>query len=117
MGITAKLRLVFLKLNLGLKGRLSLNILREVCDYLADFPYLPYLSRDGQRLLVLSFATMRIQTYADAAIMKHSLCLIDPAKVFCLLGQSALLIPALSSSLPLKKPHFVVCRRVDCTRV
>ena len=83
----AKLWLLLLKLQLGLRGRLSRNILREVCSYFPVLPSMAFLSENGSRLYVLSLTTMKLQEFSGD-LMPNSLCLVNLSTAFYLEGTS-----------------------------
>lgn len=80
-GVSAKLWLIFIGKYREMRRNLPGNILRELCGYLSEWLYLPYLSEDGKKLCVLQVEGWTMTT-KTMEIVKYSLCLVDAYTIF-----------------------------------
>lgn len=82
--IRSRLHLYFLKRVLGCSGALPQSIVREVCLYLVNDVFLPFLDYKKDILVLVCPATVSKRLRTEAAVMGSCYCLMDYCRVFYL---------------------------------
>ena len=67
-----------------LHPHLSINILREICDYMQNFPFIPYQHRNNPCLFIVSLPNMTLKICDKVRIMSNTFCIIDSVRMFYL---------------------------------